>query len=195
MIHRVPLPRGSFLLVGLFAIGAASVLGYSRFTRLDEAPPHTQGPLLSASSPDPIWRAPSLEARPGEVPIASSPVDAPRPPQRDSAELMQRWVAEATGHDAAKRAAAIVALGNTSTSQALPTLERVLSVADDIDRPLALRALRSLAQHQGDADDRIRAAIRKIVYHDADESVSSSAQATLDDIERDLDQAARNPLP
>jgi hypothetical protein len=103
---------------------------------------------------------------------------------------VSRWIAEASGNDSAKRQAAIVALGTAPRSQAIPVLEAVLSTGDEADRPLALRSLRSLAQSQGDADQRIRGVVRKSIYHGSDEAETLAAQATLDDIERDLSQVA-----
>jgi hypothetical protein len=185
MIHRLRLPRDSVMLMGLFAIGAASVLGCSWLTRRDADRPSTQGPLPSASPSERARTgAPSPDPGPGEARVASPPAEAPSP-----------QIAAVTDGDSAKRAAAIAALANAPRSQAIPVLESVLSVADDVDRPLALRALRSLAQHQGDADDRIRSAVRNLIYHGSNEEVTSSAQATLDDIERDLDEAARHRSP
>jgi hypothetical protein len=105
------------------------------------------------------------------------------------------WIAEATGSDPKRRAAAITALGTAPKAEAIPALERVLSVADDVDRPLALRSLRTLAMSQGDADDRIRNAVRKVIYHGSDEAVTQGAEATLDDIERDLNPLAGQPNP
>jgi hypothetical protein len=69
-------------------------------------------------------------------------------------------------------------------------LERVLDTADEADRPRALQSLRTLAQQEGDVDNRIRNVMRKIISHADDEATTQSAQATLDAIERDLSQGA-----
>ena len=173
------------MLMGLFAIGAASVLGCSWLTRMDAGRPQVHGQLPSAS-PSERARigAPSPRPEPSEARVAA-PTSNTASPQ----------IAAATGDDSAKRAAAIAALANSPRSQAIPVLESVLSVADNVDRQLALRALRGLAQNQGDADDRIRSAIRKLIYHGSDAGATSIAQTTLDDIERDLDEAARHATP
>jgi hypothetical protein len=112
-------------------------------------------------------------------------------PAAVSPEGLARLSADATGQDPRARAAAIVALGSAPKADAAPVLEKVLTVADDADRPLALRSLRALARNQGDSDDRIRSVVRKVLYHESDESFTQAAQATLDDIERDLDPAKR----
>jgi hypothetical protein len=106
-----------------------------------------------------------------------------------------KWISEATGNDSEKRATAIAALAAAPRSEAIPVLERVLGVADAVERPLALRSLRTLARNEGDADQRIRSVVRKFVYHDSDEHVTQEAQATLDDIEHDLGQSTPNTNP
>jgi hypothetical protein len=88
-----------------------------------------------------------------------------------------------------------VALGTAPRSEATPVLAQVLSVADDTDRPLVLQSLRTLAQRQGDDDDRIRSVVRKVVYHESDEAFVQAARVTLEDIERDLSPATQTANP
>jgi hypothetical protein len=138
---------------------------------------------------------PRADAGPATARDASNASPSPPPagsPATVSAERLARLSADATGQDPRARAAAIVALGSAPKADAAPVLEQVLSVADDSDRPLALRSLRALAQNQGDADDRIRSVVRKVLYHESDETLTQEAQATLEGIEHDLmDPATR----
>ena len=98
-------------------------------------------------------------------------------------------IAHATGPDAGKRATAIDALASAPRAEAVPVLAQVLETAGESDRPLALRSLRTLARQQGDEDLQIRSVVRKIAFHDSDESAVQSALTTLDAIEQDLSQA------
>jgi hypothetical protein len=95
-----------------------------------------------------------------------------------------KWIADTTSGDAQKRAAAIAALSGGPRSEALPVLRNVLlSGEPEVDRPLALRALRDLALYQGDADGAVRAAVREAIYHGDNETVASAAQEVLDVVE------------
>jgi hypothetical protein len=129
------------------------------------------------------------------APIANGALASGASPPQGKTELVATpenvsvWIAQATGSDAARRATAIEALGSAPKSDAVPVLAQVLDTADDADRPRALRSLRTLAQREGDGDDRIRSVVRKIAFHTDDEATAQSAQATLDDIERDLSHA------
>ena len=190
------MPRASLMLVALFAIGCIAALGYSCATRVDAARPGTDGKPLTASHP----------GRPAEAgnPQTNSAQPAPPPSGGDAehassmahndatssqaipAETVAKWVADATGEDSTSRAAAIVALGTAPKSEAVPVLQKVLSSGEPhVDRPLALRALRTLALNQGDADSGIRNALRHAIYHGDDEAVAQGAQNVLSEIEGD----------
>ena len=82
---------------------------------------------------------------------------------------------------AASRLAAIEQLSQAPREQALPLLKRVLLNGDPAtDRPAALQGLRELALAQGDGDQRIRDAVREVIYHGEDQKLASDAQETLD---------------
>lgn len=141
-------------------------------------------PSQPRAGPAPATRRDANNPSPRLAPAAS--------PANVSPERLARLSADATGQDPRARAAAIVALGSAPKADAAPVLEQVLGVADDADRPLALRSLRTLAQNQGDADDRIRSVVRRVLYHESDETLTQEAQATLEGIEHDLmDPATR----
>jgi len=191
--------RRSLIPVVMFVLGAVSVLAWqwsSRGPASDEQP-QTARTLTKWGT---VAQAPlqPVEQEQDASPVSdannassSQPQAAAASPATVSPEKLARLSADATGQDPRARAAAIVALGSAPKAEAAPVLEKVLSVADDADRPLALRSLRALAQNQGDSDDRIRSVVRKVLYHESDETFTQAAQATLDDIEHDLNPAAR----
>ena len=91
------------------------------------------------------------------------------------------------------RLAAIQRLSQAPRNQALPLLKRVLLNGDPVsDRPAALRGLRDLAFAQGDGDQRIRDAMREVIYHGDDEAFAADAQATLDSIAASQDSIDRS---
>jgi hypothetical protein len=88
---------------------------------------------------------------------------------------------ESMSGPAALRVAAIERLSKAPRDQALPLLKRVLLNGDPaVDRPAALLGLRELALSQGDANGRIRDAVREVIYHGDDASLATDAQETLD---------------
>ncbi|MEP7243809.1 MAG: hypothetical protein ABI885_08990 [Gammaproteobacteria bacterium] len=100
------------------------------------------------------------------------------------APAVAKWKADATGDDSAARASAIISLANAPKLQALPVLQRVLTSGEpQVDRPLALKSLRTLALTQGDADGGIRNVLREAIYHGGDEATTQGAQSVLDDVE------------
>jgi hypothetical protein len=192
MSYRIPLSRSSLVSVALFAAGALSVVGYGYITRDEAARVVPSAPAAhQPSMATPLVQAYASEtpAQPSTPPADETPPGNEKAPAVVTRETVSSWIAQATGADAARRAAAIDALGTAPKAQALPALAQVLETADESDRPRALRSLRTLAQRQGDEDDRIRSVVRKIVYHGGDEDVVQTAQAALQDIERDLTEA------
>jgi hypothetical protein len=96
----------------------------------------------------------------------------------------QQFLEQAEGMDAAKRAAAIEALGRAPRALALPVLERVVKDGEaDVDRHVALGALHTLAMGQGDADGAIRDLLRELIYDGNDEAVTDNATAALTSLE------------
>lgn len=189
-----PLSRSSFMPVVLFAAGALSVIGYGYITRdgAVRATPSAQAVQAHrGAAPAQLFQGDESAGTPSAVPSPDqASASNEKPALVVTPENVATWTAQATGTDAAKRAAAIEALASAPKADAVPVLERVLKIADDGDRPRALRSLRTLAQREGDADDRIRTVVRNIVFHADDEATTQAAQAMLEDIERDLSQAA-----
>jgi len=168
------LHRG-WMVVAALAIAAAAILGYTQ-TRSPVVPE----PTAAAQAQE----TPSVVRVPAELPAVETHADAGS--SQPSADSVARWVADATGDDANARAAAIIALATAPRSQAVPVLNRLLDSGEVKDRYLALNSLRTLALEQGDADGAIRDALRHAIYHGEDESVVSSVQGALDDIEYQL---------
>ena len=139
----------------------------------------TDARIAAAAADPPPAAAPVVPA------TASAPTaELPAPVTDDD---VTRWSAEATGGDAAKRAAAITALAQAPVAQALPVLRRVLLNGEPaVDRPLALQSLRDLALNRGDPNSAIRNAIREAIYHGDDQTMGADAQEALDVIEEGL---------
>jgi HEAT repeat protein len=157
--------RRAFIPVSLAVLGILSVLGFRYATR---------APAVVEQS---NRESPKIAADPEVVP--SNRAQAATPPP-DIARLR----ADIDGGDPKTRAAAIAALAQAPKSEALPLLENVLEVGEpEVDRQIALRTLHAIALKEGDADGRIREALRAAMYHGDDERVSQSAQAFLEDIE------------
>lgn len=122
----------------------------------------------------------------GNPAIETAMVPAPLPVDV-SADEVTRWIADANGSNAVRRAAAISALARAPRAQALPVLSHLLINGEPgTDRPQALRSLRDLALAQGDADGKVREAIREVIYHgdSLDEVLLADAQASLDAVEQ-----------
>lgn len=191
-----PLSRSAFMPVVLFAAGALSVVGYGYITRDGAVRVTPSTPAAQAhrrAAPAQLFQGDESAGTPAAAYSAEqAPATDEKPAPIVTPENVATWVAQADGNDAARRAAAIESLASAPKADAVPALERVLKVADDGDRPRALRSLRTLAQREGDADDRIRTVVRNIVFHADDEATTQAAQAMLDDIERDLSEAASN---
>jgi hypothetical protein len=196
--------RSSLTLVALFAVGCAMVFGYSFATRIPSLPGTSNSSVPMPTSDVPASDVPTPPT-PAAIPTIVTADAEPAPqPRSDSAsttatqavapQTVVRWIAEATGHDAPKRAAAITALGKAPKLQALPVLERVVNAGEsEEDRQLALASLRTLAQDQGDADGSIRKAVRDAIYHGDNEVVTREAQNTLGEIESSLAKAPNTP--
>jgi hypothetical protein len=129
--------------------------------------------------------APVVNAVP--APSAAAPL-----PQTASAavvapESVATWIADASSGDAARRATAIQALANAPRAEALPVLGHILLTGEPaVDRKLALASLRELALAQGDADGKVRDAVRQAIYHGDDFTPQDEVQETLDVIEESL---------
>ena len=127
--------------------------------------------------------APAVVPAPQRPSAAASAPAAPASRQIPAATIME-LAADAQSSNPAKRAAAIAGLGNAPRAEALPILKNVLTSGEiHVDRPLALRSLRALAQRDGDADGAVRDIVRQSVYHSEAEEFTRAAQAALDDIE------------
>jgi hypothetical protein len=123
----------------------------------------------SSNPPTPASTAVSAPAKPAVVMLAD--------PE------LERLSLETMSGPPAVRVAAIERLATAPRDQALPLLRRVLLNGDPgVDRPAALASLRTLALAQGDGDERIRDAVREVIYHGDDQDFAASAQETLDAI-------------
>jgi hypothetical protein len=182
-------------LAALFAAGFIGIFGYTRLMRPEVAQPVTAEPLTvapvvaAAAAAQPSPQADTPAEQPVSAPSAeTSAADTP------SAEKMAQWAVDAKGDDSSKRVAAIAALANVPKAQALPVLQGVLISGDrEVDRPLALRSLRTLAERQGDEDGRIRDAIRHAIYHGDDEATTQAAQDALGQVESELAMPKARP--
>ncbi len=173
--------RASFLIWGCFAAGCIGVLGYSYATR---TPPAAPQPAESRSvlrvDPEPGTLNSSMEVNP-IVPPANERTE--RQPLPASADPVFAMGMDVSSQDRATREAAIRALATAPPMQAISVLQEVLNSGDPrVDRPLALASLREMALNQGDADSRIRDAIRYAAQH-GDAAFAREAQVVLDEIE------------
>lgn len=181
------MPRHSVTLAALFVASFLGFIGYSYWKRPESA---AEVNIPAESKP-----AQSIIER-TEQPVTTKHNDEVSAAQAITSDMVDRWIAEATGDDAKSRAAAIAALAGAPRAQALPVLRRVLNVGEPtVDRPLALRSLRTLALQQGDADGAIRNVLREAIYHGDDVDVTRDAQAMLADVENGMDQNAPNTHP
>ena len=172
--------RNSLLLVGLFAVSFVSFLGYSYLTR----PEGTTE--VSSVAQNTALLAQRTEI--GAIPIAAHS-ESSSSETITSPDMVAKWIAEAFDDNPTKRANAIAALATAPRSQAIPVLQKVLNTGEpEIDRPLALHSLRTLALQQGDGDGGIRDVFRQAIYDGRYEAITPGAQAALDDVESYLDQ-------
>jgi hypothetical protein len=113
--------------------------------------------------------------------LATAPIPTATLPIAMAGDELSALANDSMSGPAASRLAAIEKLSKAPRDQAVPLLKRALLNGDPgVDRPAALRGLRELALAQGDADQRIRDAVREVIYHGDDESLAVEAQDTLD---------------
>ena len=160
-------------LIAVAAIIASGVVAGFVLGRGSDAPEATAiTPVAASKSADAPPQVPSVAATTA-TPAASAVA-------LSEAELA-RLAEESMAGPAASRVAAIERLSRAPRDQALPALKRVLLNGDPaIDRPAALRGLQEMALAQGDGDQRIRDAVREVIYHGDDENLATRAQDTLD---------------
>jgi len=171
--------RRSPALATLLAIGCVVVLHRAR---TDSAGQESASTFVPASRMEP---SPSTS---GEA--ASSVHEEVSSSTASPADAATRLIANAMSDDPQMRAAAIIELAEVAKSQAIPALHRVLvSGGPAEEQQLALHALRTLAQDQGDADGGIREVLRQAVYHGNHQDVMLAAQVVLDSV--DGDQTAK----
>jgi hypothetical protein len=175
--------RAALIIVALFGIGLAGVIGYSGDTSTDSVDA-TADDALPAAAQDAVLSAQSIAMDIEQTEAAT--FDQTHSPRTIAADTVEKWITEATGDDPRTRAAAIDALATAPKSQALPILQKVLGAGIDTDRQLAVNSLRTLALHQGDDAGEVRNVLRLTIYDGDDEAVASSAQVALADIEREL---------
>jgi hypothetical protein len=179
--------RSSWTLAGFFAAGVLAAVAYSYVTRVESTPGNTQPPLVAAAPPATERASPQDEAPPSSSdPAVAAPDEAAAAAAApDPKEALPQLLANATSEDAEVRAGAITALANAPKDAALPVLKRVLTRGEpEVDRPLALSSLRTLALLQGDADGRIRDTLRQTVSHADSEQLATSAQLVVDELDQ-----------
>ncbi|MEJ0037482.1 MAG: HEAT repeat domain-containing protein [Gammaproteobacteria bacterium] len=170
--------RSSLTLVGLFALGVGSILGYSYATRGDAPGKEITVPAVSLPEPpQPIAAAATTaEVVPSPPPAEETPAQPEFP---SDAELRS----DALAQDALKAESAIETLARMPKERAVPVLRQIVTSGDEKVRVLALHALRTLALNQGDADGAVRNVVREAIYHGDNEDVTHKAQAVLADVE------------
>jgi len=191
-----------WVLAGFFAAGCLAVVGHSFYTRAPLAQERAaQRPVSSSRAANDAPALPDVDTANGtpstgdgsasasmqtraaaqmEAPGPTSPPDAAAP---DGESAVSKWVEDATGEDPKARADAISALAHAPKDAALPALKKVLTSGEpEVDRPLALASLRTLAIEQGDEDGRIKETLRQTLSHADDERLTEAAQAVLDEV-------------
>jgi len=161
------------LIAAVLPVAGVLVWSYSRNAREQTA---QSTPSYSAVS-----NALATQPEPAAVVSASSSAES-----ATSASSIDQLIADATSSDPAARAAAIVALGNAPKQRVLPVLQSLASGGEIADRQSALKSLTKIAIEQGDSDRLIRDAIRQVISHGEDETVTQSAQAALEAVEAGL---------
>jgi hypothetical protein len=178
--------RRSLALAAVLAIGCIVVLHRARTDSAGQESASTFVPP-SRTEPSPSTSGETAHAASSVREEVSSSTASP-------ADTASRLVADAMSDDPKARTAAIIELAEIPKSQAIPALHRVLVSGGPADeQQLALHALRTLAQDQGDADGGIREVLRQAVYHGNHEDVMLAAQVVLDSV--DGDQTAQNAKP
>jgi hypothetical protein len=171
--------RNWLLLAVLVLAGFSAFIGYSDLTRPEET---TAVGSVTHRAVLPMQRA-EIDATPT---IATNHESAS---QADAApDKVAQWAVDAFDADPGKRVNAITALATAPKSQAVPVLQKVLNTGEAVDRPLALRSLRTLALQQGDGDGGIRDVFRQAIYDGRYEAITPDAQAALDDVESYFDK-------
>lgn len=175
--------RSSLTLVGLFALGLGSILGYTYAQRDDvRAPAAVLGDDVAAPA---VARpaSPLAVTPPSESGIA--PQAPPASEKAASADVPSeaQLLADALGSDAIKGEASVRKLAQMPKERSLPILRRVLTSGDEKRRVVALHSLRAVARDQGDDNGEIRGVVREAIYHGDNEELTNEAQSVLSDIE------------
>lgn len=181
--------RPSLVIWGLFAAGCVGFLGYSYAMR-----PHP-----ATDGGEPAQRPGALEAPSGASAPNSHAIAPPAGERTESraapasADPVFALAADVSSQNFETRAAAIRALASAPPKQAISVLQEVLNSGDPgVDRMLALNSLREMALNHGDADNRIRDAIRYAIQH-GDAAFVQKADAVLNEIESAISRG--EPLP
>ncbi|MEJ1960604.1 MAG: hypothetical protein WDO56_03260 [Gammaproteobacteria bacterium] len=183
--------RRYLTIAAVFTAGFIAAMGYSFVTRPDSAQ-RVAEPAPIATSAVPVVAAQPVPQPEPVLTVAEEQPALPAEPAATEApppDKMDQLLADARSDDAKKRAAAIAAMASAPKAQAVPVLQGLLISAEpQVDLPLALRSLRTLAQREGDADGRIRDALRYAIYHGNDEATTQAVQEALGEVE-----SANNP--
>lgn len=189
--------RSSLVLWGLFAAGCVAGLGYAYATR---HPAGQAGAAAAGQDAQPLGTVPAaMQATAGRGPdiqegVFSAPAAAAgaSPAAPSMADPVLALSMDLSSGTPAVRAAAISALASAPPMQAISVLQQVLESAAPADRRLALAALHEMALNKGDADQRIRNAIRRAIDGSGgDSAFAHEAMAVLGELEA---RAARGEL-
>jgi hypothetical protein len=172
--------RTSIVFVTLFAAACLAIFGFSYLGRAAATASDSGSELGTVSAAE-------RRSTTAVVPAAAATGDKEASSQTIPADAVLKWIAETTNNDPKIRAAAIAALANAPRSQALPILKSVLDRGEpNVDRRLALRSLRTLAEIQGDADGGVRNVLREAIYHSDGTLPADVVQSALDGVESDM---------
>ncbi|MDY6945354.1 MAG: HEAT repeat domain-containing protein [Pseudomonadota bacterium] len=193
--------RPSVVVVSLTMLAACGGLAYLHAAREQSA-----GQAAGVSQPmrrDTPAAEPSVQAAaPANAVGASTDTAAPALPSSGAAtssvpaatpKTIEQWIEDTRSTDPKVRAAAIAALANAPTAQALPALERVLETGEpNVDRHIALRSMHALALRDGDTNGQIRDVMRQAIYHGDDDAVTQTAQSLIDDLEAEFSERTQS---
>jgi len=171
-----------FYAAALFAVLLALAAMFGYFEQDRDEP--TQAPSLAVAEEQPLPRPDHAQVARDTVISSAKPAPDSAPPKPKN---LEHSINAALGDDPDARAAAIGALALAPKAQALPVLQKILTAGIDADRQFALSSLHALALREGDADGEIQNVLRLSIY-DGDDTLASSAQIVLEEIERDANR-------
>lgn len=193
--------RPSVIAAALASIATSGGLVYMQTTRESATHPsvstNERASTTSAGKSAPMVQqqitAANTDTTNRTVPTATETMPTSESASAPAPAAFAQLVKDTESPIAKERAAAIAALADAPTAQALPALKKVIEVGEpNVDRHIALRSLHSLALRDGDTNGLIRDVMRQAVYHGDDDGVTQTAQSLLDDIEAEFSEREQN---